>query len=98
MTVKYAIKNYETQQYVLVDTPEEAEALLAEYALNRYVNFECHCEICSMVKINEDATEDWYTQTGESRLSPAAIKLAMQRNVRPRLPLQDISLIPSVTL
>jgi len=98
MTVKYAIKNYETQQYVLVDTPEEAEALLAEYALHRYVNFECHGDICSMVKVNEDATEEWYTQTGESRLSPAAIELAMQKALRALVPAKDIPLIPSVTV
>jgi hypothetical protein len=98
MTVKYAIKNYDTQQYVLVNTPEEAEVLLAEYALDRYINFECHGEICSMVKINDDATEEWYTQTGESRLSPAAIKLTVQKQFRPRLPLKDIPLIPSVTI
>lgn len=98
MTIKYAIKNYETQQYVLVDTPEEAEALLVKYALHRYVNFECQGNICSMVKVNEDLTEEWYTQTGESRLSPAAIELAMQKALRSMIPAKNIPLIPSVTV
>ena len=98
MTIKYAIKNYETQQYIFVDTPEEAEALLAKYAFNRYVNFECQGTICSMVKVNEDTTEEWYTQTGESRLSPAAMELAMQKMFRSMVPVKNIPLIPSVTL
>lgn len=73
MTMRYAIRDYQTQQYRFTEDKATAITFIAQQAFEVYLNHFNHGNICSVVDAHEDGSMTWYTPTGERTPSPEEI-------------------------
>ena len=81
MATKFAVLNPQTAQYSFANDKDNAIALIASTAVEFYLQH-AHGELCSVVVTNDDGSVNWFTATGESRLSPQEIEAEMMRQIQ----------------
>lgn len=78
MTIKYAYINPTTREYQYAETREALQDALAQHAAETYVSHYCNGEPYTIIEVQEDGSEKWYTPTGEARMTAAEIKAKMK--------------------
>lgn len=74
MKTKFAYYNPTNGENIVVDSIEELRSALAKLAADTYINHYCGGQAYSVVEVNEDGSEKWYTPTGEARMTPDELK------------------------
>lgn len=79
MTIKYAFIDPDTREYGFTESREELQSKLAEFAARVYVNHYCNGAPYTLVEVQEDGSEKWYSPTGEQVMSPSEIEAQMKK-------------------
>jgi hypothetical protein len=79
MTIKYAYINPTTREYQYAETREALQDALAQHAAETYVSHYCNGEPYTIVEVQEDGSEKWYTPTGEARMTAAEIETKIKQ-------------------
>jgi hypothetical protein len=81
MQIKYAVLNPSTGEYTYKDTLEEILEATATCALDFY-NLHTHNSPFTTIEVNEDGSEVWKNQQGETILSPADIQARINSKLK----------------
>lgn len=85
MTQKiYAVFNGDTGEYTRVNTIDECLDKVVQNAYLMLMHY-THDSPYSVVQINDDGTETWYSASGEEILSPTQIKDSIKLRVKTNL-------------
>ena len=87
MTKKFGIRDLKTQEYVFLETPEEATAFIAKQAFEEYLHRHNHGTLYTVVDFQEDGGMLWYAPTGEPMLSPEEIEAQIAAMMAPAVTL-----------
>ena len=98
MTIKFAIIDPTTREYSFEIDREAAIVTIAQNAVNTYINYYNGGVVCSLVDVQEDGSETWYTQDGVLTPSPDEILRKSLIAIRSKVPMANIPTIPVVTL
>jgi len=74
MIIKYAYIHPTTREYLYTSSREELRSNLAEFAAQTYVDHYCNGTAYTIVEVQEDGSEKWYSPTGEQVMSAAEIE------------------------
>jgi hypothetical protein len=74
MSFKYAYIDQTTREYVYAETREALQDALAQHAAQIYVDHYCNGEPYTIVEVQEDGSEKWYSPTGEERMTAAQLE------------------------
>ena len=98
MTIKFAIMDPITHEYVYETNRDLAIDRITNNAVDTYINQYCGGVVCSLVEPQDDGTEKWYTQEGLPTPSPNEIRMRVLILMRSRVPVENIPLIPVTKL
>jgi hypothetical protein len=93
MTTKFAIIDPVTREYSLEADRDAAIDRIAQNAVDTYINHYNNGAVCSLVDVQDDGTEKWYTQDGIPTPSPEEIKAKMQKLLQPKMPGPNIPVV-----
>jgi hypothetical protein len=79
MTIKYAYLHPTTREYLYTETREALQDALAQHAAETYVSHYCNGQPYTIVEVQEDGSEKWYTPTGEARMTAADIEALIKQ-------------------
>ena len=82
MNKKFAYLDTETCQYVFADSIEQLLDGLAKTAVRAYMKSYSHEALYSVVEVQDDGTEKWFSPSGEGILSPEEVAAS----VKPLIP------------
>jgi hypothetical protein len=80
MTIKYAYLHPTTREYLYAETREALQDALARNAAETYVSHYCNGQAYTIVEVQEDGSEKWYTPTGEARMNAAEIEMQIKQS------------------
>ena len=90
MTIKYAIKNPQTQEHEFIEDREAAIRLVAEHAFNTFVHHYNGGVACMLVDEAADGSKTWFTPTGEKTPSPEEVQTFIRAMLSARKPFGTI--------
>lgn len=78
MSIKYAYIHPETREYLYVETREELINILATHAAEIYHSHYCNGEPYTIVEVDDNGMEKWYTPTGEQRITATELEMLIK--------------------
>lgn len=79
MSIKYAYIHPQTREYLYTESRDELKAALAQFAAQTYIDHYCNGQAYTLVSVQEDGSEQWYSPTGDQVMSPAELEAEIQR-------------------
>lgn len=98
MQTKYAYIHPISREYVYVTTIEELISQLTAHAVTTYIEHYCNGQPYTVVEVQDDGTEKWYTPKGTKVPSPAEMAVEMEALMRYRKSFEEAVDLPITQL
>jgi hypothetical protein len=80
MTIKYAYIHPQTREYLYAETREALQDALAQQAAETYISHYCNGMAYTIVEVQEDGSEKWYSPTGKQVMTAAELEAKMKQS------------------
>lgn len=94
MQTKFAYIHPTSREYIYVESIDELVSQLTTHAITTFIEHYCNGQPYTVVEVQDDGSEKWYSPDGTDLPSPAEIAAQLEAMARYRKSFEQAGVIP----